>query len=315
MTPECDLTLVVVWNRPGTPPSYVRPDDGAYASAPCGCTRTDGRERDVVLINRKGGRVSVGPLVLCGRGSWCWPAEPVGRTERLPIRTYTTADGLAHHIVNRIVKDSRGFLWFCTADGLSRFDGYAFANFGTDQGLPHAHVNDLLETRGGEYWVATDGGLVYFDPRGRPASRVISESEATTSGPMFAVVVPGTEDLRATAVTVLLEGRDGTIWAGTNNGLYRLEGAKGHRSLQRVEIGIPRENAEQGVIQDLLEDARGSLWIAAPSGLYRRWSDGSAARYTIRDGLPARLGAGPARRSRRPSVGGHAHERLLPLQR
>ena len=36
----------------------------------------------------------------------------------------------------------------------------------------------------------------------------------------------------------------------------------------------------------MLEDARGSLWIAAPSGLYRRWPDGSAARYTERDGLP-----------------------------
>ena len=60
------------------------------------------------------------------------------RTERLPIKVYATADGLAHNEVNRIVKDSRGFLWFCTAEGLSRFDGYAFANFGTDQGLPHA---------------------------------------------------------------------------------------------------------------------------------------------------------------------------------
>ena len=67
-------------------------------------------------------------------------AGSVVRTERLPIRIYATADGLAHNKVNRIVKDSRGFLWFCTAEGLSRFDGYAFANFGTDQGLPHADV-------------------------------------------------------------------------------------------------------------------------------------------------------------------------------
>ena len=28
--------------------------------------------------------------------------------ERLPIKIYTTADGLAHNDVNRIVKDSRG---------------------------------------------------------------------------------------------------------------------------------------------------------------------------------------------------------------
>ena len=64
-------------------------------------------------------------------------------TERLPIKNYTTADGLAHNIVNKIVRDSRGFLWFCTADGLSRFDGYAFTNYGTNRGLPHASVNEL----------------------------------------------------------------------------------------------------------------------------------------------------------------------------
>src|SRR6266481_416060 len=85
--------------------------------------------------------------------------------ERLPIKTYTTTDGLASDGVNRIVRDSRGFLWFCTSEGLSRFDGYSFTNYGTEQGLPHTTVNDLLETRGGELWVATNGGLVRFNPR------------------------------------------------------------------------------------------------------------------------------------------------------
>jgi len=48
--------------------------------------------------------------------------------EQLPLQTYTTAEGLPHNEINRIVKDSRGFLWFCTAEGLSRFDGYIFRN-------------------------------------------------------------------------------------------------------------------------------------------------------------------------------------------
>ena len=43
---------------------------------------------------------------------------------------------------------------------------------------------------------------------------------------------------------------------------------------------------EQSVISDVLEDRYGSLWIAATSGLYRRWPDGKCARYTSRDGLP-----------------------------
>src|ERR1700724_4132012 len=95
-----------------------------------------------------------------------------GQAERLPLKAYTTADGLPHNVINKIVRDSRGFLWFCTEEGLSRFDGYGFTNYGTSEGLPHPGVNDILETRGGEYWVATDGGLVRFNPKGAPASRI-----------------------------------------------------------------------------------------------------------------------------------------------
>jgi ligand-binding sensor domain-containing protein len=69
------------------------------------------------------------------------------RAERLPIMTYTTAEGLARNRVSRIVKDSRGFMWFCTTEGLSRFDGCSFTNYTTDQGLPGSAVTDLLETR------------------------------------------------------------------------------------------------------------------------------------------------------------------------
>ena len=237
------------------------------------------------------------------------------RPSRAPAdQVYTTADGLAHNNVNRIVKDSRGFLWFCTAEGLSRFDGYAFANFGTDQGLPHAHVNDLLETRGGEYWVATNAGLVRFDPKGRPSPRD-PEPDATTSGPMFAVVVPGSRTREPKRSPCCSRAATEPSGPARNNGLYRLEGAKGRRSLRRVEIGIPHQNAEQGFIQDLLEDARGSLWIAAPERLVsavvrRQRGTVHQARWPA-----ARMDAGLVRRSRRPLVGGNADERLLPLQR
>ena len=83
---------------------------------------------------------------------------------RLPIKTYTVADGLLRDNVYKIKQDSRGFLWFCTAEGLSRFDGYAFTNFTADAGLPERHVNDFLETRDGTIWIATDGGLARFNP-------------------------------------------------------------------------------------------------------------------------------------------------------
>jgi ligand-binding sensor domain-containing protein len=74
--------------------------------------------------------------------------------EQLPVVSFTTADGLAHNHIKNIRQDSRGFLWFATDEGLSRFDGYKFYNYRPADGLPHPWVNDFLETRDGEYWVA-----------------------------------------------------------------------------------------------------------------------------------------------------------------
>ncbi len=211
---------------------------------------------------------------------------PMVQSERLPIKIYSTADGLPNNAVNKIVSDSRGFLWFCTGDGLSRFDGYTFTSFGIDQGLPHHNVTDLLETRAGEYWIGTYGGLVRFDPRGNANKGVTNANNSAASSQMFTLVAPDDEDSAAKAVTVLFEDRDGAIWCGTLKGLFHLEQKNGRFSLRPVDIGMPHDYNEQRYVSDLLQGRDGSLWIAAPSGLYRRWPDGKFARYTGRDGLP-----------------------------
>src|SRR5438128_2175910 len=145
----------------------------------------------------------------------------ITRAERLPIKSYTTADGLAHNVVNKIVRDSRGFLWFCTREGLSRFDGYSFTNYGIRQGLPSANVNDLLETREGVYWVATAGGLCRFNPLGKPQARINHTDGRSADDAMFSVDFTG-DDARSKYVSSLLQDRSGVIWCGTQNGLYRL---------------------------------------------------------------------------------------------
>src|SRR5438128_11582423 len=87
-----------------------------------------------------------------------------GRADTWRIRAYTVAEGLAHDHVSRIYRDSHDFLWICTDEGLSRFDGRRFLNYTVADGLPHIHVNDISETPGGDYWVATDGGVTLFRP-------------------------------------------------------------------------------------------------------------------------------------------------------
>jgi ligand-binding sensor domain-containing protein/signal transduction histidine kinase len=206
-----------------------------------------------------------------------WPL--LARAEQLPIKVFTTADGLSQNTINRIVRDSRGFLWFCTGDGLSRYDGHSFVTFGIEQGLPHRRVNDLLETRDGEYWVATGGGLCLFDPKGEPTNHPASGQ------PMFTVFQPGHEE-RSKVVTRLWQDRTGTLWCGTQRGLFRVDRTDKQVSLTPIDVGLPMQYPEGGWIYTFAEDRFGKLWIGTTTGLFVRWPDGRAAHYTKREGLP-----------------------------
>ncbi len=207
--------------------------------------------------------------------------------QHLPLKTFTGADGLAHDQINKIVRDSSGFLWIGTVEGLSRFDGYTFRDYGVNEGLPSPDVNDILETRRGDYWVATSGGLVRFNTKGRPQSHVSYINDAESAYAMFAVVRPGDDNHDAAATNVLLEDRSGRIWVGTLNGLYSLEQSGGRYFLRAVDVGLPNEYSEQRLINDLTQDREGMLWIASPSGLYRRTPDGRVDHFTKKDGLPS----------------------------
>jgi ligand-binding sensor domain-containing protein/signal transduction histidine kinase len=220
--------------------------------------------------------------------------------ERLPIKTYTTADGLAQNDVTRIVRDSRGFLWFCTEEGLSRFDGYTFTNYTTADGLPHPIVRSFLETRSGVYWIGTYYGVCRFNPKGRPPSasgrpsqgaeidnqRTTHDERQTTDDPMFVLYSP-TGDSKTGTVNMLLEDREGVIWVGAGRGLYRLDQTNGEWRLRGIEIGLPREVENDTRVRALVEDRHGDLWIGAGSGLYRRSPDGRTERYNTVQGLPA----------------------------
>ena len=204
----------------------------------------------------------------------------VVNAERLPIRTYTITDGLPHNRINRIVRDSRGFLWFCTGEGLSRFDGYAFTNYGVSEGLPHPTVNDLLETRSGDYWIATNGGLCKFNPKGMPTTRPVYAVDLSADvhvEPMFTTYTPDDDDQLSKAVLRVIESRDNSIWCGTRQGLFSLS-AGSRMQMVRIESGLPKEQPPS-YVTSLLEDRFGTIWIGTPSGLYRRWPDGNVARY------------------------------------
>jgi len=193
------------------------------------------------------------------------------RAEQLPIRTYTTADGLPRDSIHAIVSDPRGYLWFCTSDGLSRFDGYEFVNYSLAHGLPHRVVYDLLITRSGDYWVATGAGLARFDPF------------AATPGAKFKAYV-STRRSGSEVITALSEDDAGTIWVGTGNGLFKLRQTGADWQLDYVSLDDKAD--ERRYVSSIAPGPPGVLWIGAEQGLFRRFADGKVERFTEKEGLP-----------------------------
>ncbi len=202
------------------------------------------------------------------------------RAERLPVKTYTVADGLLRDNVTKIKQDSRGFMWFCTVEGISRFDGYAFANFTTDDGLPDRHVNDLLETKRGEIFVATDGGLARLNPTGVHQSK---------ENPLFVVYPldnPRAKSINvlAKAVNVLFEDENGAIFIGAREGLYKLSAGG---ELEAVYLGESLNSVPEIDVVAIIKDRRGAMWIGTVNGgLFRLLPDGQVEQFTTANGLP-----------------------------
>ena len=198
-----------------------------------------------------------------------WPLS----AERLPVRIFTTADGLPRDQLQCVRSDKRGFVWFCTAEGLVRFDGQVAVTFGREDGLSAPGVRSFLNASGDRYFVGTDEGLFAFD-----AGPLKGSTRFTALG---------RDDRQPThAVNALVESRDRTIWCGTSSGLLQVSQAAGRTHLVDVEIGLPRE-VESRVVHAVLEDERGILWVGAGSGLYAREPGGRVTRLTVAQGLPA----------------------------
>lgn len=204
--------------------------------------------------------------------------------ELFPIKTYTIADGLVSNKISRIVRDSRGSLWFCTEEGLSRFDGYTFTNYTTEQGLPSNWVDDFLETRSGTFLVATRAGLCVFNPLGVPLPQN-KLARQSNSPPVFTVYSPNMDE-SAAAMKVLFEDSEARIWCGTLRGLYRIELVNNRATFHYVELGIQSNEFEYHRIAAIVEEQGGVLLIVTRKELFRRFSDGRIERVTSRNKLP-----------------------------
>lgn len=83
----------------------------------------------------------------------------IGRSQR--IINYSPTQGLSQGSVFDIYQDKKGFMWFTTADGLNRFDGYSFKVYRNTAGNPT--MSKILAGRDNCLWIgAWTGEILRF---------------------------------------------------------------------------------------------------------------------------------------------------------
>ncbi|NBC05989.1 MAG: helix-turn-helix domain-containing protein [Bacteroidetes bacterium] len=139
----------------------------------------------------------------------------VGLASAQSLESITVSDGLSQGMINDILKDSDGFMWFATNNGLNRYDGHTFKVYTHNPfdslTISGDEISCLLEESEDYMWVGTiSHGLNLFDRK-----RDI----------FYPITVEGTRssDLPASQIFSIAKDTAGSLWIGTYKGVYKLK--------------------------------------------------------------------------------------------
>lgn len=79
----------------------------------------------------------------------------------LYYRNFTVRDGLPSNEAYFVYQDKAGYIWICTDNGVSRFDGIQFQNYNEEEGLCSNVVFGCKEDPKGDLWVYSYSGELY----------------------------------------------------------------------------------------------------------------------------------------------------------
>ncbi len=171
----------------------------------------------------------------------------------------TIEDGLSQNWVLSILKDSQGFLWFGTQDGLNRYDGVRFKVYRHDpndpKSLPSSVAGALYEDAQKRLWIGSHQGN---------AGVALYEREYDR----FRRFLPNPGQPVGNSVRVIVQDAQGRIWLGTDNGLAKLDPDTG--TIRRFPLSTSdRAGVPEALVVSLLEDSRGRFWVGTSRGLLR----------------------------------------------
>lgn len=160
------------------------------------------------------------------------------------------------NIIYCMLKDSRGYFWLGTANGLKRFDPNFIVSYTKEKNnkksLVHNNIGTLCEDKQGRIWIGTTEGVCYFDRKTNLFTRIEEVSK-----PDFA------------CRNIICDSR-GDIWFSIRDGgLYKYDTKTNKLSNFRHQSNNPKSlSVNRILVNGLLEDPSGKgLWISCKDKL------------------------------------------------
>ncbi|MBN2349588.1 MAG: response regulator [Bacteroidales bacterium] len=172
-------------------------------------------------------------------------------------------NGLSNNSVTCIYKDSRGYIWIGTTDGLNRYNGYNFIVYKHDPSDPNSISDDfistIIEDHSGNIWIGTQGGGLnmynYLYDRFTRYYHDPNNPNSISSNFIF-------------HHNSLLLDEDTLLWIGTDNGLCRFDIKNGVFDSPKLNIKTINGNEIKDT-RVIFKNDDHVLWIGTDAGLLR----------------------------------------------
>lgn len=180
----------------------------------------------------------------------------IARNGDYVFKHLTLEDGLSYSNVEYIYQDYKGYMWFGTADGLNKYDGYNFEifRFNADDSLTIGgnFITGIVEDNNNNLWVSTvGGGLNRYDRANNTFIRYQLHTRQAWRNLH--------KDIHA-----LLKDYEGNLWIGSRDGLV-LFNPYNYEIKDFVNDSLTYNSLTAGPVWALCEDADHNIWVSVLS--------------------------------------------------
>lgn len=169
-------------------------------------------------------------------------------------------NSLVNDNIYAIMQDTEKIVWLATWGGISRFDPLKnqFTNYVMEENNPNSlngnETNTLVQDQQGQLWIGTwYGGLNRFDPKTQKFTHYRYEEANPNS-------------LGADLVVILYSDRQGTLWAGTGNGGLNRFNPKTQTFTRYQHDDKDANSLSSDYVMELYEDTQGRFWVGTNGG-------------------------------------------------